>query len=113
MHRIDELHRENPFMEAGMLRRERAKEGTEVGRRHLGTLMQRLNIHSLAPQLGTNKSCPGHTIYPYLLRHAAIRVVSSPRASSLTQCLNGARSSRWTVGERGVTTCSSSGSGAP
>ncbi len=72
MRRIDELHLEHPFMGARMLRRELAKEGVLVGRRHIGTLMERLNIRSLAPQPGTSKACPGHTIYPYLLRHLAI-----------------------------------------
>ena len=55
-----------------MLRRELAKEGVLVGRRQIGKLMRRMNIHSLAPQPGTSKSCPGHAVYPYLLRHTAI-----------------------------------------
>ena len=41
-------------------------------RQHISTLMQRHNIRSLAPQPGTSKSCPRHTIYPYLLRHVAV-----------------------------------------
>ena len=72
MRRIDELHLEHPFMGARMLRRELAKEGIAVGRPHISTLMRRMNIHSLAPQPGTSKSCPGHTIYPYLLRHVSV-----------------------------------------
>ena len=50
MCRIDELHLERTFM--GM--------------------RERMNIRSLAPQPGTCLSCPGHTIYPYRLRHTAI-----------------------------------------
>ena len=38
MRRIDELPLEHPFMGAGMLRRELAKEGIEVRRRQIGTL---------------------------------------------------------------------------
>ena len=72
MRRIDELHLEHPFMGARMLRRELAKEGILVGRRQIRTLMRRMNIHSLAPQPGTSKPCPGHTIYPYLLRHVSV-----------------------------------------
>ena len=72
MRRIDELHLEHPFMGTRMLRRELAKDGIEVGRQHISTLMQRMNIRSLAPQPGTSKPCPGHTIYPYLLRHVAV-----------------------------------------
>ena len=72
MRRIDKLHLEHSFMGARMLRRKLAKEGFLVGRRQIGTLMQRLNIHSLAPQPGTSKTRPGHTIYPYLLRHVSV-----------------------------------------
>ena len=72
MRRLDELHLEHPFMGALMLKRELAKQGIEVGRRHIGTLMRRLNIEALAPKPGTSKPRSGHTIYPYLLRHVAI-----------------------------------------
>ena len=61
MRRIDELHLDYPFMGARLLRRELAIEGIEVGRPHVSTLMRRMNIHSLAPQPGTSKSCPGHS----------------------------------------------------
>ena len=72
MRRIDWLHLAHPFMGARMLRRELAQEGIEVGRQHIGTLMQRMNIRSLAPQPGTSKPGPGHAIYPYLLRHVTV-----------------------------------------
>jgi putative transposase len=72
MRRLDELHLEYPFMGARMLKRALAKEGIEVGRRHLGTLMRRFNIEAMAPKPGTSKPRLGHTIYPYLLRHIAI-----------------------------------------
>ena len=72
MRRIDELHLEYPFMGARMLRRQLQREGVQVGRRHIGTLMQRMGIQALAPQPGTSKRAPGHKIYPYLLRKLAI-----------------------------------------
>ncbi len=72
MRRIDELHLDYPFMGARMLRRQLAREGVQVGRRHIGTLMQRMGIEALAPQPGTSKRAPGHKIYPYLLRKLAI-----------------------------------------
>jgi putative transposase len=34
--------------------------------------MLRMGIEALAPQPGTSKAAPGHTIYPYLLRKLAI-----------------------------------------
>ena len=59
-------------MGARMLRRALAQEGVQVGRRHIGTLMPRMGVEALAPKPGTSKARPGHTIYPYLLRHMAI-----------------------------------------
>ena len=72
MRRIDELHLQYPFMGARQLRRQLQREGVEVGRRHIGTLMRRMGIEALAPQPGTSKRAPGHKIYPYLLRKLAI-----------------------------------------
>ena len=72
MRRIDELHLEHPFMGARMLRDQLRREGTQVGRKHVGTLMRRMGIQALAPQPGTSQRAPGHKIYPYLLRHLAI-----------------------------------------
>ncbi len=55
-----------------MLRDQLHRLGVSVGRRHIGTLMQRMGIAALAPQPGTSKRAPGHKIYPYLLRKLAI-----------------------------------------
>jgi putative transposase len=52
MRRIDELHLEHPFMGARMLRRQLQRQGIHVGRRHMGTLMQRMGIQALCPQPG-------------------------------------------------------------
>lgn len=73
MRRIDELQLQHPFKGAGMLRRAPAQETILVGRRQggwprsIGTLMQRMGLAALAPEPGTSKARPGHTIYPYLL----------------------------------------------
>jgi putative transposase len=72
MRRLDELHLEHPFMGARMLRDQLQREGIQVGRKHVTTLMQRMGICALAPQPGTSKRAPGHKIYPYLLRKLAI-----------------------------------------
>jgi putative transposase len=72
MRRIDELHLEHPFMGARMLRRMLLQEGIKAGRRHIGTLMKRMDIEALAPKPGTSKARPGHKIYPYLLRNMTI-----------------------------------------
>jgi putative transposase len=64
MRRIDELHLPHPFMGARAQRRMLAKEGSSAGRRHIGTLMTRLDIEALAPKSGISKARPGHKIYP-------------------------------------------------
>ena len=43
MKRIDELHTELPFAGSRMLRRLLAFEGSKVGRRHVKTLMQKMD----------------------------------------------------------------------
>ena len=73
MRLIDQLHLEHPFMGARFLRRMLMRQGIRVGRRHLGTLMDRMGIHALCPQPGTSKRHPQHKVYPYLLRKVAIR----------------------------------------
>lgn len=56
MRRIDELHLEHPFMIARMLRDQLHREGIKVGRKFIGTLMQRMGISALAPQPGTTSA---------------------------------------------------------
>src|SRR5579884_1799395 len=46
MRRIDELHLRWPFYGARRLARELKKEGHEVGRLHVGTLMRRMAIEA-------------------------------------------------------------------
>ena len=62
MRRIDELHLEHPFMGARMLRRQLQRQGIHVGRRHMGTLMQRMGIQALCPQPGTSKRHTHHKV---------------------------------------------------
>ena len=68
MRRIDALHLEHPFMGARMLRDQLNRQGFKVGRKHVGTLMERMGIEALYRKPGTSKKHPGHEIYPYLLR---------------------------------------------
>ena len=72
MRKLDELHLEHPFMGTRMLRDQLARQGIQVGRMHIRTLMGRMGIEALAPQPGTSKAAPGHKIYPYLLRKLTI-----------------------------------------
>jgi putative transposase len=72
MRRIDELHLELPFAGSRLLRVLLAAEWSKIGRRHVTTLMKRMGIEALYRRPRTTKPEPGHKIYPYLLRGAAI-----------------------------------------
>jgi putative transposase len=68
MRRIDQLHLEYPFAGSRMLRDFLNREGVEVGRRHVGTLMKRMGIEAIYRKPNTSRPAPGNKIYPYLLR---------------------------------------------
>lgn len=72
MQRIDALHLEMPWAGARMLRRLLRADYPTLGRRHIGTLMQRLGLSAIAPQPGTSRRHRAHPVFPYLLRGRAI-----------------------------------------
>jgi putative transposase len=72
MRRLDELHLEFPFAGSRMLQGLLAADGSEVGRRHVRTLMWRMGMEAVYRRPKTSKPTPGHRIYPYLLRGLAI-----------------------------------------
>jgi putative transposase len=72
MRRIDELHLEHPFAGARMLRDMLKLEGHEIGRKHDGTLMKKLDIQAIYRKANTSRRNQAHRIYPYLLRGLAI-----------------------------------------
>ena len=72
MRRMDELHLEFPFAGSRMLRDLLNQEGTQIGRRHVATLMKRMGIEALYRKPSTSKPAPGHKVYPYLLRGVPI-----------------------------------------
>ena len=72
MRQIDELHVNYPFAGSRMLRDMLSRQGLEVGRRHVRTLMRKMAIEAIYRRPNTSKPAPGHRIYPYLLRGLAI-----------------------------------------
>ena len=69
MHRMDKLHMDFPFMGARMLRNQLNREGFNVGRRHVRTLMRRMGIHAIYRKpKNTSANNPEHKVYSYLLR---------------------------------------------
>jgi putative transposase len=75
MRHIDELHLNYPFAGSRMLRGLLAQQNSEVGRRHIKTLMRKMAIEAIYRRPNTSKPAPGNRIYPYLLRNI---VVSRP-----------------------------------
>ena len=68
MRRIDELHLEFPFAGARMLARLLRREGHQVGRRRVRTLMKRMGVEALYCRPNTSRRNAKHKIWPYLLR---------------------------------------------
>ncbi len=84
MRRIDELHLKWPFYGARKLTRELRKEGHDVGRRHVTTLMRRMGIAALYRRPRTSIPARGAAIYPYLLAGLAIERVNQVWTSDIT-----------------------------
>ena len=84
MRRLDELHLEHPFMGARMLRDMLNREGVEIGRRHVVTLMKRMGIEAIYRRPNTSKPAPGNKIYPYLLRKLKIERANHVWAMDIT-----------------------------
>ena len=72
MRRIDELHLAHPFLGARRLARMLQREGIEVGRRHVGTLMGLMGIEAIYRKKRTTIPEKGHKVYPYVLGNVAI-----------------------------------------
>jgi putative transposase len=84
MRRIDELHLEAPFFGARKIAAQLRREGEEVGRRHVRTLMRRMGIQALYRRPRTSIPARGAQIYPYLLEGVAIERPNQVWASDLT-----------------------------
>jgi putative transposase len=84
MRRIDELHLDYPFAGSRMLQAFLAREGFDVGRLHVATLMKRMGITAIYRRPNTSKPAPGHKIYPYLLRKMAVTQPNQVWAMDIT-----------------------------
>lgn len=84
MRRIDELHLDYPFAGSRMLQKLLKREGFEIGRLHVRTLMKRMGIAALYRKPRTSAPGDGHKIYPYLLRKLAVTRPNQVWATDLT-----------------------------
>jgi putative transposase len=72
MRQLDELHLQWPFYGSRKLTRELQKEGHEVGRRHVVTLMRRMGIEAIYRRPRTSIPAREAAIRPYLLSNLII-----------------------------------------
>jgi putative transposase len=84
MKEIDRLHLDCPFAGARMLRDMLTRQGHEIGRKHVATLMRKMGIQALYRKPNTSKKHPEHTIYPYLLRSMKIERANQVWAMDIT-----------------------------
>jgi putative transposase len=84
MRRLDELHLEAPYYGARKLAAQLRREGHEVGRKHVGTLMWRMGIEALYRKPRTSIPARGAATYPYLLQNLAIERPNQVWSSDIT-----------------------------
>jgi putative transposase len=84
MRRLDELHLQDPFAGARMLRDRLRPEGHAIGRRQVATLMRRMGIEALYRKPALSRRQSGHQIYPYRLRDLAISRPNQVWAADIT-----------------------------
>ncbi len=84
MRRIDELYLAHPFLGSRRLTQMLKREGAQVGRLHMATLMRLMGIEAIYRKKRTTIPEKGHRIYPYLLRDVAIDHPNQVWASDIT-----------------------------
>lgn len=84
MRRLDELHLELPFYGSRKLTRELQKEGYQVGRRHVTTLMRRMGLETIYRKPRTSIPAREAAIRPYLLGNLTIERPNQVWASDIT-----------------------------
>jgi putative transposase len=84
MRRIDELHLKHPFYGARRLAKQLVRDGFEVGRVHVATLMRRMGIEAIYRRPRTSIPARDSLIYPYLLGELRIDRANQVWASDLT-----------------------------
>ena len=84
MRRIDELHLAHPFLGARRLAHMLKREGFEVGRCHVGSLMHRMGTEAIYRKRRTSIPAQGHKIYPYLLSGVSIEQPNQAWAADIS-----------------------------
>jgi putative transposase len=84
MRRMDALHLEHPFAGSRMLRDMLKREGHQIGRKHVATLMKKMGIEALYKKPNTSARHRAHPVYPYLLRNMEVTRSNHVWAADIT-----------------------------
>ena len=84
MRAIDELHLAHPFLGARRLAEMLKRQGHDIGRRHVGTLMRLMGIEAIYRKRRTSIPDKGHKLYPYLLGNVVIERPNQVWAADIT-----------------------------
>jgi len=84
MRRIDELHLQHPFYGSRRIAQQLTREGLEVGRLHITTLMRRMGIEALYRKPRTSIPARENSIRPYLLGGLSIERPNQVWSSDIT-----------------------------
>jgi putative transposase len=84
MRRMDALHLEHPCAGSRMLRDMLKREGYQIGRKHVATLMTTMGIQALYKKPNTSRRHAAHPVYPYLLRKLEVSQPNHVWAADIT-----------------------------
>ena len=84
MRRIDELHLNFPFARTRMLRDMLQRDGFQIGRKRVSTLMRKPGVTAIYRKRNTSAPHPQHRVYPYLLKNLTIERANHVWATDLT-----------------------------
>jgi putative transposase len=84
MRTIDEEYTAHPFYGSRQMRNVLRRQGYKINRKRVQRLMRIMGLQSVAPKPGTSTPCPGHKVYPYLLRNMDIDRPNQVHCSDIT-----------------------------
>jgi len=84
MRAIDEIHLRLPFYGSRRIQDALNKQGYEIGRCHVRTLMRKMGIVTLYRKPNLSKANRAHKVYPYLLRDLKIERSNQVWATDIT-----------------------------
>ena len=81
---LDEQYTQTPFYGVRRMTWVLRQQGYAVNPKRVRRLLRTLGLAALAPQPGTSRAAPSHSVYPYLLRGVAIERVDQVWSSDIT-----------------------------